>query len=109
MIEMCDSKWPFAMTRGGPIQIENAGLVLIGSTFPAPGTGDFGGRKEGTFPIKRGLTDRGNLLFDAFLTIEGIDGGATFRLGYRVMGAKNRFQELFRDRVYARRSIAATR
>ena len=97
------------MTRGGPIQIENAGLVPIGSTFPAPGTGDFGGRKEGTFPIKRGLTDRGNLLFGTLVTIQGIDGGAAFRLGCRVMSTKKRFEKLLRCRVYARCPVAAMR
>src|SRR5947209_4243885 len=109
MIEMCDSKWPFAMTRGGLIQIEKAALLPIGSTLPVTRCRNFGCREYGTCPIKSGLTDRGNMLFDAFLTVQGIDGGAAFRLGDRVMGAKNSLQELFRGRIYARRAVATTR
>ena len=97
------------MTWGGPIQIEKAGVVPIGGTLPVTRCGDFWCRKEGTFPIKRGLTDRGKMLFGTFLTVQGIDGGAAFRLGDRVMGTKNSFQELFRCRVDARRSVAAAR
>src|SRR5438128_340743 len=109
MIEMCHGKWPLAMTRGRLIQIEKARLLPIGSTLPAPGCGDFRCRKEGTFPIKGCLTDRGDMLFDAFLTVKGIDSGAAFRLGHRVMGAKKGFQKLFGCRVYARCSVATTR
>src|SRR6266516_3326436 len=108
MIEMCDSKWPLAMPGSSLIQIEKAGVISIGSTLPATRCRDFGRRKEGTFPIKSGLTDRGNMLFDAFFTVKGIDGGAAFCLRHRVMGAKKGFQKLFRCRVYARCPVATT-
>src|SRR5512135_1900181 len=108
MIEMGDSKWPFAMTWGRLIQIKKAGLIGVSSAFPVTGCRDLGGRKEGTFPIKRGLTDRGNMLFGTLVTIQGIGGRAAFRLGHRVMSTKKRFQKLFRCRVYARCSVTTT-
>jgi hypothetical protein len=70
---------------------------------------DFKGRKEGTFPIKRGLTDRGKMLFGTLITIQGIDSGAAFRLGGCVMSTKKGFEKLFRCRVYARSPVATTR
>src|SRR2546421_8276989 len=109
MIEMGKSKWPFAMTRGCLIQIEKAGWIWVSSAFPMTRCRDLGCCKEGTFPIKGGLTDRGNMLFGALVTIQGIDGGAALRLGCRVMGAKKSFQKLFRCCVYARCPVATTR
>src|SRR6266566_3724816 len=109
MIEMGESKWPLAMTRGGLIQRVKAGLIRVSSAPPVTCCRDFRCRKEGTFPIKSGSTDRGNMLFDACFTVQGIDGGAAFRLGHRVMGTKKGFQKLFRCCVYARRSVATTR
>src|SRR5205823_15044727 len=106
---MCDCKWPFAMTRGRVIQREKTGLIRVGSAFPVTHCRDLGCRKEGTLPIKRGLTDRGNLLFGTLVTIQGIDGGAAFRLGCRVMSTKKRFEKLLRCRVYARCPVAAVR
>src|SRR4051812_12976569 len=99
---MDKSKWPVAMTRCRRVQVINAGLVGVSSAPSMTRCRDFWCRKEGTFPIKGGLTDRGNLLFATFVTIEGIDGGATFRLGCRVMSTKEGFEKLFRGFVYAR-------
>src|SRR5438309_2046143 len=103
---MGKSKWTVTMTRCRSIQVVNARLIVVSSAFPVTRSQDFGGRKEGTFPIKGGLTDRGNLLFGTFVTIEGIDGGATFRLGCRVMSTKKSFKKLFGCLIDARYSIA---
>lgn len=85
-----------AMTRGRSIQVVHAGLVGVSGAFPMTRRRHLRCRKEGTFPIKGGLTDRGNMLFGAFVTVEGIDGGATFRLGCCVMSTKKGFEKLFR-------------
>ena len=96
MIEMGKSKWPVAMTRGRSIQVVHAGLVGVGDSFPVTRRRHLGCRKEGTFPIKGGLTDRGKMLFGAFVTVQSIDSGATFRVGCRVMSTKKSFEKLFR-------------
>jgi hypothetical protein len=91
------------------IQVVKARLVGVSGAFPVTRRRYLGCRKESTFPIKCGLTDRGNLLFGTFVTVEDIDGGATFRLGCCVMRTKKGFEKLFRGFVYARHSIATTR
>ena len=106
---MGKSKWPVAMTRGRSIQVVHAGLIGVSGAFPVTRCHDFVVRKEGTFPIKGGLTDRGNLLFGTFFAVEGIDGGATFRLGCCVMSTKKGFEKLFRCLIDARHSIATAR
>jgi hypothetical protein len=50
---MGQGKRALAVTRGGPIQIEKAGVIGVSSTLPVTRCRDFGCRKEGTFPIKR--------------------------------------------------------
>src|SRR5215470_18611674 len=106
---MGKSKWPIAMTRSRLIQVVDAGLVGVNGAFPVTHRRHLGCRKEGTFPIKGSLTDRGKMLFSAFVTVEGIDGRATLRLGGRVMSTKKGFEKLFRCLIDARHAIATTR
>src|SRR5258708_39633496 len=104
---MGDGMWALSAPGCGLALIEEAVSLLIGRSFSPTGCRYLWRREDFSFTVKGCGTDRGDLLFCAFITIKRIYRRGSFGLGNSIMGLEKGHKQFFGGRVHAGLAVSS--